>query len=296
MDEHRREAIRRLAAAARRPDPFEQHWGSRPELNAQRREFLASRRKRYDALRAKAAANGASVDIAKAVSKFLSLFSSAERPPATVQLLTDLDLPPEAAWRVIHNQWSIFDAIPHRAFQSIFAHFREGWSADYLSEDDRALYDALPERFTVYRGQDANAPVGLSWAIHRDVAAGFARGHRGLHNERPVIITAEVAKLNVAGVYADRQEGEIVLFSTATRPSGNGIGTRSCPAKKALLLRQDAACRPGRRRCARSACVVDDGQGLPFNRGRQRQLQRTLPMPIFASESRAFVSIIDIAV
>jgi hypothetical protein len=122
MDEHLREAIRRLAAEARRPDPFEQHYvratEGHPELKAQRREFLASRGERYDALRAKAAENGASVDIAKAVSKFLSLVSSAERPRETVQLLTDLDLWPETAWRVIHNQWSIFDAIPHRAFQS----------------------------------------------------------------------------------------------------------------------------------------------------------------------------------
>jgi hypothetical protein len=40
-----------------------------------------------------------------------------------------------------------------------------------------------------------------------------ALSFRGMRNERPQIITAEVSKRNVAGAYTDRSEQEIVLFS-----------------------------------------------------------------------------------
>jgi hypothetical protein len=93
------------------------------------------------------------------------------------------------------------------------AHFRDGWSADYLSEDDRALYDALPERFTAYRGQDFLAAAGLSWTLNRDAAARFALGHRGIRYAHPVVISATINKRNVVAGYAEREESEIVIFS-----------------------------------------------------------------------------------
>jgi hypothetical protein len=68
---------------------------------------------------------------------------------------------------------------------------REDWSADYLSEADRKFHDTLRAHFTVYRAQDAAAPAGLSWTLDHEVGAGFARGHRGMYNERPVIIAAK---------------------------------------------------------------------------------------------------------
>ena len=77
---------------------------------------------------------------------------------------------------------------------------------------DRHAYNELEEIFTVYRGQDADAPVGLSWTTDRAVAEKFARGHRGLWNERPTVLTGEVCKRDVAAFYTGRKESEVVAF------------------------------------------------------------------------------------
>jgi len=84
-----------------------------------------------------------------------------------------------------------------------------------MSRGDRAFYDTLPDYFTVYRGQNDGATVGLSWTLDKGVAEGFARGHRGIWNPSPIVITAEVYKRDVAFACAERHEAEIVVFKTS---------------------------------------------------------------------------------
>jgi hypothetical protein len=65
------------------------------------------------------------------------------------------------------------------------------------------------------RGQNDGATVGLSWTLDKGVAEGFARGHRGIWNPSPIVITAEVYKRDVAFACAERHEAEIVVFKTS---------------------------------------------------------------------------------
>lgn len=72
-------------------------------------------------------------------------------------------------WEVVTRAWSGFDAIAHEDFADLFERF-----ATSTPRSD------LPASLTVYRGQDADAPKGLSWTLERKVAAEFARGHRNI--------------------------------------------------------------------------------------------------------------------
>jgi hypothetical protein len=153
--------------------------------------------------------------LVKAVTEYMILFGSEERPHVFVDLNDNFSLSGATFWKLLHQEWKGFDRIPHRPFSSLMVFMRDHWRVELLNDEDREFYNTLPELLTVYRGQDAASPVGLSWTLDREVAAGFARGHRLLFNKSPIIISAEVAKRHVAGAYTEREEKEIVLF----RPS-----------------------------------------------------------------------------
>jgi hypothetical protein len=140
------------------------------------------------------------------------LFSSTRRPHELLDYCADVD--PAVAWRAIHEWWTACDAIPHDGFADLFTRHRRGWRPDYLGEEDRAFYDSLPDRLTVYRGQCASKPIGLSWTRDKATALEFARGHRGIRNERPVVYAARIRKTQIAGAYTARKEAEVVTFST----------------------------------------------------------------------------------
>jgi hypothetical protein len=118
----------------------------------------------------------------------------------------------------ILREWSSFDRIPHDEVRHIFDEVREHGIdfTPFLPAKDRAFYSALPRRrVTAYRGQDAEAAPGLSWTADREVAAAFARGHRGLWNPNPVILKAVIDKADIAFVCTGRNEAEIVLWDFA---------------------------------------------------------------------------------
>lgn len=112
----------------------------------------------------------------------------------------------ETFWGLLVEYWSIFDQIPHEEFAALFARFR--------GSTPRA---GIPDKVTVYRGQDLTALPGLSWTTDREVAYSFARGHRGIKNPNPAIMTLEVAAAEIAFLCDNRQESEVVLFEISRK-------------------------------------------------------------------------------
>ena len=153
----------------------------------------------------------------EAVKRALSLSESEKRPWVFLELFTyDVIIErPETFWRTLHAEWDSFDKIPHCEFECAFEIAMLKWRKSYLRKPDLAFYSSLPNEIEVYRGADANgkSTIGLSWTLDRTVAEGFARGHRGLFNPNPVVLTSAVRKCDVAGAYTDSCESEIVLFS-----------------------------------------------------------------------------------
>jgi hypothetical protein len=81
-----------------------------------------------------------------------------------------------------------------------------------MNADERAAYDALPERLTVYRGCGAANLRGASWSLRREVAARFPFLMR-YRAERPLLVTASVLKRRVLAIKLDRDEAEIITFA-----------------------------------------------------------------------------------
>lgn len=143
--------------------------------------------------------------------KELLLCNSPERPDALLMLLKRYS--PTDGWKIIAEQWSGCDAIPHDQFRKWFRKNRKHWYLECMRVADRAFYTALPSTFTVFRGADTSSPLGLSWTLSQSVAARFAIGHRWIVNPQPVVWSATVEKSNVAFVTSERNEMEVVLFA-----------------------------------------------------------------------------------
>lgn len=122
-------------------------------------------------------------------------------------------------WKVVPLVWGHCDLIPHERFEELFDDF-------CVFDDDtrrRNLPKSLPQRFEVYRGQDRYNAVGLSWTLSREVAQGFAIGHRGILNPNPVILKRTIAHSDVAFYLAERGEAEVVLTNTYCGEETNEI-------------------------------------------------------------------------
>lgn len=77
-----------------------------------------------------------------------------------------------------------------------------------MDEDDRELYNSLPDAITIYRGQTKDHPVGMSWTTKKEIAVWFARR---FYNKNGVVITAKVRKKDVIACFAGRKESEVVV-------------------------------------------------------------------------------------
>lgn len=145
-------------------------------------------------------------------------FDSVSQANVFLELWDALCVPDDAAfWRSIAKVWPSFDAIPHEDYAQAFRAHRAGWTPDVMCPNDRAAYDGLPGTFTVYRGQSAAHPLGLSWSLTRDVAVTFAQGHRGISVPFPTVFSAQVRKDSVALFHGERGEDEVVLFRAPRR-------------------------------------------------------------------------------
>ncbi len=119
----------------------------------------------------------------------------------------------EQFWTVVARQWPGFNPIERTRWARLFSRFRPYWTPDFLSPEDRAFYDRLPDEFTAYRGQNGvELAAGGSFSLSERVARGYARGRRAISFADPTVLALLVAKSDVALAFAARDEEEIVLF------------------------------------------------------------------------------------
>jgi hypothetical protein len=148
-------------------------------------------------------------DRIEAADEHLIQFGSASRLPAMLDHLRRARA--DVFWPVLLEWWPCCDATWPWRPELLRRLRRHGPGIGYLSRADRAFFDALPDRVTVFRGCSRTRLRGLSWSTDPDAAAGFAHGHRGLRVPSPVIARAEVEKAAVLAVFTDREESEILL-------------------------------------------------------------------------------------
>ena len=136
-------------------------------------------------------------------------FNSTERARALAEWAMSEDgegVPYATFWRAVKEVWCSCDRIPHERFEQLFEVYGVD---DYIAR--RKLPKKIGETVTIYRGQDVRGEVGLSWSLSRQVAEGFARGHRGILNPNPMVSQREVRRDDIVFFTNARNEQEIVL-------------------------------------------------------------------------------------
>ncbi len=126
----------------------------------------------------------------------------------------------EDGYRFMGEMWSRFETT---CLLSDMVSFNDGgYRQDFMTIEEYAVYDALPELLRVWRGcGHAGAVLGRSWTTSRQVAEMFAhysvgprRAAFGLvrKGDLPLLASAVVRKRNVFAVKLDRQEHEVILL------------------------------------------------------------------------------------
>jgi len=118
----------------------------------------------------------------------------------------------DAFWPVFLSAWSRCDDTWNMRHEILDA-VQEcgGGFLRHISAEDRMIYDHLPRWITAYRGCSRDRIFGLSWTLDRTIAAGFARGHRGIRPDDPVVAEVKIRKRDIVAMFNDREEGEILI-------------------------------------------------------------------------------------
>ncbi|MGR3815198.1 MAG: hypothetical protein ACU0AU_13965 [Cognatishimia activa] len=128
---------------------------------------------------------------------------------------------PEAAYQIFKAVWPSCDNTSHELdrITKTLKLFKDATinPRDFLEGDDLEWFDKLPDTFTAFRGWphefDFNYAriMGVSWTTNREVAEGFAKGHRGLTSKHPHVFEMKVRKDRIFCATNDREEFEIVI-------------------------------------------------------------------------------------
>lgn len=144
-----------------------------------------------------------------AAGEHLIWFSSQTRLPAMLDYLRGASR--DLFWPVVLDWWSCCDATWPWRRQLLRELRRHGPGLEYQSAEDRARFAALPTRIPVFRGCSRARVRGASWSTDPEVAAGFARGHRGIRVPDAVVARAEIDKAAIFAFLTDREESEVLL-------------------------------------------------------------------------------------
>lgn len=80
-----------------------------------------------------------------------------------------------------------------------------------MTHEERAVYDSLPDRVTVYQGCSARFLRGACWSLDEQMARKYPFFARFLAAD-PVLVTGTVRKKNILAVLLSRGDQEVVTF------------------------------------------------------------------------------------
>jgi hypothetical protein len=119
-----------------------------------------------------------------------------------------------AFWDLFMDIWSDSENI--FALKQIWFHLirlKEKPSFDLvINEDDRKVFNELPEELTIYRGttEDEDEDTdSLSWTIDKKQAEWFANR---FNKDKPKVIERKIKKSEVLSFYNGRSENEIIIY------------------------------------------------------------------------------------
>lgn len=147
--------------------------------------------------------------------EFLKFKNSYSRLPALLSLQLALEF---ADWaKLLGEEWPSCDNIGQFTDDLLDSPFGDAlddqqlWHQHFMTDDERAFFDALPDSFVVYRGCYASNKWGLSWSLDRAVAEQFPTLNRYRQAGQPLLVKALATKAQVIGVKLDRSEAEVII-------------------------------------------------------------------------------------
>jgi hypothetical protein len=123
------------------------------------------------------------------------------------------ELSDQQYWSILGDVWTNIENISED-----IQHWRRLWRSKRpnrsvaMDEDEREIFDTLPERLTIYRGSANRRGVrSMSWSRQPERAHWFGRRSAGfVHADYYYLATCEVRKEDVLAYFS--REDEIVLF------------------------------------------------------------------------------------
>jgi hypothetical protein len=121
---------------------------------------------------------------------------------------------PTPDWfELLGDNWSSCDNVRDHADALVEVFKRHKHLTPYLmDEDDSRAFLELPDYITVYRGQDEDYDLGLSWTLDENRAKWFATHAMRYKTDNPVLITAVIHKADIFAVKVGRGEQEVVCM------------------------------------------------------------------------------------
>lgn len=120
--------------------------------------------------------------------------------------------------RLLGEEWSGFDNIGNHiddlSDSPLFLiRGQEGVvKCEMMTPEEFAVFEALPDVITVYRGCYKPNKWGLSWSLSKTVAEQFPTLNRYRQDGQPLLVTAQAMKKNIIAVKLDRKESEIITW------------------------------------------------------------------------------------
>jgi hypothetical protein len=149
--------------------------------------------------------------------RYLGLFDSHQRmfPFLTVHA----GLTREEYWAALALVWTTAEWGGEfgRLWDWLFLHNRDHSGAlAMMDRGERKAWDALPDEFTVYRGQQRKNDVGISWSLSRERASWFATNYRPRFTDKwrkgpGVLLVATVEKSDALAYLNSRDEEEVLI-------------------------------------------------------------------------------------
>lgn len=136
--------------------------------------------------------------------------NSATRLPLMLELLAH-EQSHALFWKVLCEVWSSCDCTWH--YRRLLLSMMERRAQSRWRHITAEMHPAedWPNLVRVWRGCSRERVRAVSWTLDKEVAAGFARGHRGISVPNPVLASAEIPKTAIFFLAHERQELEVVL-------------------------------------------------------------------------------------
>lgn len=150
----------------------------------------------------------------EAANSYCSRFTSQQRLPEMLGLIGKSA--PFVFWPVFIRNWSMCDDTwPYRkrALASLRKFQRLEYGTNYLLAQAKLTYEAYPKLVPVFRGCSADRMHEIAWTTDKDMAFGFARGHRSTPLAKPVVVYGLAPKSSIFFIELDRNESEVVVDS-----------------------------------------------------------------------------------